>query len=566
MKDHHDMGGDIRSSVVVAEEGGDKQQQQLVVAADLHYAEKESRLLDMGFTTDLIQRALLIYGTQAAESVLVQFLLDWHENHHHHHQQQQKSGEGNSHGDSFAAGLEVEVAGHSIIAACTHDEDKDTKNYWLSKHSLKSCRNEQRWVCACNMEAATNSVISTVTPFCPTPNTARLDPKEQHNRNLLLTQGFTSGQVEQALQELVARASKRIEKLQIPRRSEGFGLPGEPVKQRYLSDEIKGAPFFYFENVASMPNEDWNRIKLHLFDIEPEYVDSLHFSACRRPRGYIHNLPIEGRKKILPDPPMTIQELMPQTKKFWPAWDPRTKLNCINTRKGSEFLSKKLQLDLRSCLETADPSPAMQQEILKWCREWNLVWTAPNIPTPIAENEMEAMLGFDKDHSRNCYSTRARYKALGNSFSVFTVAFHFSVLKPLYPRGMKILSLFSGIGGAEIALHKIGVKLQVVVSVEIIEGSRRCLEAWWAATKQTGTLDQNHHDVTALGRDELVDLVKRHKGFDLIVGGSPCNNLSGNNQKTRCGIEGPQSNIFFEFSRIVGTVRELMQGLQFSSP
>jgi hypothetical protein len=62
MKDHCDMGGDIRSPVVVAEEGGDKQQQQLVVAADLHYAEKESRLLDMGFTTDLIQRALLIYG------------------------------------------------------------------------------------------------------------------------------------------------------------------------------------------------------------------------------------------------------------------------------------------------------------------------------------------------------------------------------------------------------------------------------------------------------------------------------------------------------------------------
>jgi hypothetical protein len=63
MKDHCDMGGDMRSSVVVvAKEGGDKQQQQLVVAADLHYAEKESRLLDMGFTTDLIQRALLIYG------------------------------------------------------------------------------------------------------------------------------------------------------------------------------------------------------------------------------------------------------------------------------------------------------------------------------------------------------------------------------------------------------------------------------------------------------------------------------------------------------------------------
>jgi hypothetical protein len=91
---------------------------------------------------------------------------------------------------------------------------------------------------------------------------------------------------------------------------------------------------------------------------------------------------------------------------------------------------------------------------------------------------MQAMLGFDRDHSRNILSTGARYKALGNSFSIYTIAFHYSVLKPLYPRGIKVLSLFSGIGGAEVALHKIGIKLLVVVSVEIEEGARRCIEAW----------------------------------------------------------------------------------------
>ncbi|KAG0611271.1 hypothetical protein M758_7G128100 [Ceratodon purpureus] len=344
--------------------------------------------------------------------------------------------------------------------------------------------------------------------------------------------------------------------------SVGFGLPGFPVQPRYLDEDVKGAPFFYFENVASMPNDEWERIRRHLFDIEPEFVDSLHFSACRRPRGYIHNLPIEGRRKILADPPMTIQELLPHTRDFWPTWDPRTKLNCITTRMGSEFLIKKLQIGDGTSLQTADPSPDQQREILHLCRHWNLVWTAPNIPTPIDEIEIEAMLGFDSGHSRNILSNRSRYKALGNSFSVFTVAFHFSVLKPLYPRGIKVLSLFSGIGGAEVALHKMGIKLLVVVSVEIDDGTRRCLEAWWAASKQTGVLNQNYHNIKDLGRAQISELVNVYGGFDLIVGGTPCNNLSGSNHVTRVGLDGKQSTVFFEFSRVVAAVRELTIRLQ----
>lgn len=123
----------------------------------------------------------------------------------------------------------------------------------------------------------------------------------------------------------------------------GFGLPGQPiVKHRQLKEDIKGAPFFYFENVAGMPVGEWKRIETHLFGIEAEFVDAMHFSACRRSRGYIHNLPIEGRKKLIKDPPMTIMELMPQTKPFWPEWDKRTKLNCINTVRASEFTAKRL--------------------------------------------------------------------------------------------------------------------------------------------------------------------------------------------------------------------------------
>jgi site-specific DNA-cytosine methylase len=96
----------------------------------------------------------------------------------------------------------------------------------------------------------------------------------------------------------------------------------------------------------------------------------------------------------------------------------------------------------------------------------------------------------------------------------------------------------------------------VVVSVEINEGTRRCIAAWWEASRQSGHLNQEFHDVQALGRGELLDLVKRYGGFDLIVGGSPCNNLSGNNMWTRVGLDGDKSGVFFEFSRIVSALRE----------
>ena len=175
------------------------------------------------------------------------------------------------------------------------------------------------------------------------------------------------------------------------RGSEGFGLPGRPIQPRYLKEDVKGAPFFYFENVASMPPGEWARIQRHLFDIEPEFVDSVHFSACRRPRGYIHNLPLEGRKKFIDDPPMTIQELMPQTREFWPAWDPRTKMNCINTQRGCENLAKKCFVKDGTALRVEARTPEEQKVILHWCRRWNMVWTAPNIPTPIDFHEIEVL-------------------------------------------------------------------------------------------------------------------------------------------------------------------------------
>ncbi|KAG8051838.1 hypothetical protein GUJ93_ZPchr0001g32832 [Zizania palustris] len=61
---------------------------------------------------------------------------------------------------------------------------------------------------------------------------------------------------------------------------------------------------------------------------------------------------------------------------------------------------------------------------------------------------MEFLLGYPRNHTRGVSRTE-RYRALGNSFQVDTVAYHLSVLRNMFLKGMNALSLFSSIGGAE---------------------------------------------------------------------------------------------------------------------
>ena len=57
---------------------------------------------------------------------------------------------------------------------------------------------------------------------------------------------------------------------------------------------------------------------------------------------------------------------------------------------------------------------------------------------------------------------------------------------------------------------------------------------------------------------KIQGLVNQYGGFDLIIGGSPCKNLSGNNRCSRFGLVGPASVTFFKFPRIVDEVRKYM--------
>jgi len=60
----------------------------------------------------------------------------------------------------------------------------------------------------------------------------------------------------------------------------------------------------------------------------------------------------------------------------------------------------------------------------------------------------------------------------------------------MFPDGLRVLSIFSGVGGAEIVLHRLGICLKCVVSVEASEINRKILKRWWQNTGQTGVLKQ----------------------------------------------------------------------------
>nr|KYP66155.1 DNA (cytosine-5)-methyltransferase DRM2 [Cajanus cajan] len=339
----------------------------------------------------------------------------------------------------------------------------------------------------------------------------------------------------------------------------GFGIPNEASSliSRKLSREVADKPYFYFENVAIAPKGVWNNMSRFLYEIEPEFVDSKYFCAATRKRGYIHNLPIHNRSPLLPIPPLTIQEAFPATKKWWPSWDKRTKLNCLLTCVAPGTVTDRI----RKILENfdAEPPPNVQDNVLQECRKWNLMWVGKKKLAPLEPDEYEKLLGFPRDHTRGGGVTRTeRFRALGNAFQVDTVAYHLSVLKGHFPNGINVLSLFSGIGGAEVALDRLGIMLKNVVSVEKAEVNRNIIRSWWEQTDQRGNLIEID-DVQKVSSNQLRQWMTKFGGFDLIIGGSPCNNFSGSNRVSRHGLEGEQSSLFYDYFRIVDAVMDIQR-------
>ena len=99
---------------------------------------------------------------------------------------------------------------------------------------------------------------------------------------------------------------------------------------------------------------------------------------------------------------------------------------------------------------------------------------------------------------------------------------------------MKVLSLFDGISCGMVALERAGIPVERYVAYEIEPNAIKI-------SKKNYTQIEHCGDVTAAD-------FTQYQGFDLVIGGSPCQSLSITQSKTRQHLDG-KSKLFFEFVR-----------------
>lgn len=341
-----------------------------------------------------------------------------------------------------------------------------------------------------------------------------------------------------------------------------FGMPSisKPKPCKSLDQLVAKPPYFFYGNVGNVSHDSWNKISQFLYAIEPEFVNTQFFSALNRKEGYLHNLPSKNRFHILPKPPMTIEEAIPYTKKWWPSWDTRKQLSCISSEtSGTSQLCDRLEkvlVDSQGLL-----SYEQKTDILHQCRTLNLVWVGQYKLAPIEPEHLERILGYPLNHTRVPeYSFIERLQSLRHCFQIDTLGYHLSVLKSMFPKGLTMLSLFSGIGGAELTLHQLGIHLKAVVAVEISETKRNILKRWWHNTGQTGELVQIDN-IQKLASSKLECLIEKFGGFDFVICQNPCSHSSSYSKMVAddSGLTGFDFSLFCEFVRVLQCVRSTME-------
>ena len=99
---------------------------------------------------------------------------------------------------------------------------------------------------------------------------------------------------------------------------------------------------------------------------------------------------------------------------------------------------------------------------------------------------------------------------------------------------MKVLSLFDGISCGMVALERAGIPVEQYVAYEIEPNAIKISK-------------KNYPQIQHCGDVTTADFTQ-YQGFDLLMGGSPCQSLSIVQSKTRQHLDG-KSKLFFEFVR-----------------
>ncbi|XP_043811169.1 probable inactive DNA (cytosine-5)-methyltransferase DRM3 isoform X5 [Manihot esculenta] len=325
---------------------------------------------------------------------------------------------------------------------------------------------------------------------------------------------------------------------------------------RSVDRMVAKPPYFFYGNVATVSLITWGKISQFLYAIEPEFVNTRLFSALNRKEGYVHNLPTQSRFCILPKPPMSIEDAMPHTKEWWPSWDTRKQLSCINFETGG--VSQLCDRLGRMLTDSVGLLPSeRKRDILLHCQKLNLIWVGPHKLSPIEPEYLEIILGYPLNHTQATESSLTeRLHSLKYSFQIDTLAHHLSVLKSMFPDGITMLSIFSGIGGAEVALDRLGVRMKGVVSVETSEMKRRILRRWWQISGQTGELEQIEN-IQKLTSGRIDKLLEKYGGFDFIICQSPCTHCA-RSPKLDDAPSDFDFSLFCEFVRVLQLVRRTM--------
>ena len=104
---------------------------------------------------------------------------------------------------------------------------------------------------------------------------------------------------------------------------------------------------------------------------------------------------------------------------------------------------------------------------------------------------------------------------------------------------MKVLSLFDGISCGMVALERAGVPVERYVAYEIDENAIKVSK-------------HNYPQIEHCGDVTTADFTQ-YRGFDLLIGGSPCQDLCGMGRRE--GLAGEKSKLFFEFVRAIKEVQ-----------
>ena len=104
---------------------------------------------------------------------------------------------------------------------------------------------------------------------------------------------------------------------------------------------------------------------------------------------------------------------------------------------------------------------------------------------------------------------------------------------------MKVLSLFDGISCGMVALERAGIQVERYVAYEIEPNAIKISQ-------------KNYPQIEHCGDVTTADFT-RYKGFDLLIGGSPCQDLC--SMGSHKGLAGEKSSLFFEFARALKDVK-----------